>query len=88
MIFAKFILSAVALVGFVTAQIPVFPDNLVIFPERGFVSGRCGKTSKNRYFSTLLKNNFYVVGIGSFSTRFNSHVVSYLLKNFIDSNCH
>ncbi len=36
--FAKLILAFIALVGFVSAQLPVFPSNLVVFPERDFIT--------------------------------------------------
>lgn len=36
--FAKFALPFATLIGFVAAQIPVFPDNVVVFPERDFIS--------------------------------------------------
>ena len=36
--FAKFLVAFAALAAFVSAQIPVFPDNIIAFPERDFVT--------------------------------------------------
>ncbi len=36
--FAKFFLPFISLMGFVSAQLPNFPDNIVVFPERDFIT--------------------------------------------------
>ncbi len=36
--FAKFVLPFISLMGFVSAQLPNFPDNIVVFPERDFIT--------------------------------------------------